>query len=130
MKVKKLEKKIEEDGNLMKEQLKHFSNEAVDDPYKSMKKETTIVTKLKAKSFNRSGKKLLLNSSFTGKPEIKKSIVIDPARKNLSRRRIRKEYQNQGAENIEVTVFSPRYKSNMTLNTTTARNDQKLKEEP
>jgi hypothetical protein len=94
MKVKKLEKKIEEDGNLMKEQLKHFSNEAVDDPYKSMKKETTIVTKLKAKSFNRSGKKLLLNSSFTWKPEIKKSIVIDPARKNLSRRRIRKEYQN------------------------------------
>jgi hypothetical protein len=37
MKTKKLEKKIEEESALVNEQLKNFSNEAVDDPYKVKK---------------------------------------------------------------------------------------------
>ena len=49
MKTKKLEQKIEEESALMKEQLKNFSNEAVDDPYKT-KKIATVTLPSKFKS--------------------------------------------------------------------------------
>ena len=44
MKTKKLEKKIEEESSLVSEQLKNFSNEAVDDPYKVKKIATATMS--------------------------------------------------------------------------------------
>ena len=74
MKTKKLEKKVEEQSDLIIEQLKNFSNEAVDDPYK-VKKIATATMPSKNKSSR-------LRISLTKLSQNNKSAESNPSKSN------------------------------------------------
>ena len=74
MKTKKLEKKVEEQSDLVIEQLKNFSNEAVDDPYK-VKKIATATMPSKNKSSR-------LRISLTKLSQNNKSAESNPSKSN------------------------------------------------
>ena len=60
MKVKKLEKKIQREGDKFQEELQNFSNEAVDNPYKVKKATASLLNgsqKIKI-NFHKGGRKL------------------------------------------------------------------------